>query len=180
MAEPSDLERFLTYVRVFEVAQAAGAGHLLEPCYSEDAEHVVRGAGSFGDEAHGREQVVAAVRKSVEDHDRRFDVRIPEILEGPLARSDAIRRHANDIPCQDLGGRVEWYAPKMAAEAVHRRLRFYGPGGYSRDLPYPQRLRDILWQIGDGSEEVMKLLIARSRFGGEILKPPVRHETTET
>ncbi|MDJ0850665.1 MAG: acyl-CoA dehydrogenase [Myxococcota bacterium] len=75
----------------------------------------------------------------------------------------------NDVPCQDLGAMVKWYAPKTAAEAVHRCLRFHGHYGYSKELPHQQRLRDIIgWQIGDGSEEVMKLLIARSRFGREI------------
>ena len=79
----------------------------------------------------------------------------------------------NDIPCQDFGAMVKWYAPKMAAEAVHRCLRFHGHYGYSTDLPHQQRLRDIIgWQIGDGSEEVMKLLIARSRFGREIFDNP--------
>jgi len=83
----------------------------------------------------------------------------------------------NDIPCQDLGAMVKWYAPKMAAEAVHRCLRFHGHYGYSKDLPHQQRLRDIIgWQIGDGSEEVMKLLIARSRFGREVFDAPMRHE----
>ena len=68
----------------------------------------------------------------------------------------------NDIPCQDLGAMVKWYAPKMAAEAVHRCLRLHGHYGYSRELPHQQRLRDIIgWQIGDGSEGGMKLLIAR-------------------
>jgi cyclohexanecarboxyl-CoA dehydrogenase len=82
----------------------------------------------------------------------------------------------NDVPCQDLGAMVKWYAPKMAAEAVHRCLRFHGHYGYSKDLPHQQRLRDILgWQIGDGSEEVMKLLIARSRFGREVFDRPMRH-----
>jgi cyclohexanecarboxyl-CoA dehydrogenase len=82
----------------------------------------------------------------------------------------------NDLPCQDLGAMVKWYAPKVAAEAVHRCLRFHGHYGYSTDLPHQQRLRDIIgWQIGDGPEEVMKLLIARSRFGREIFDAPMRH-----
>jgi cyclohexanecarboxyl-CoA dehydrogenase len=86
----------------------------------------------------------------------------------------------NDIPCQDLGAMVKWYAPKMAADAVHRCLRLHGHYGYSTDLPHQQRLRDIIgWQIGDGSEEVMKLLIARSRFGRDVFNTPMRHETTE-
>jgi cyclohexanecarboxyl-CoA dehydrogenase len=83
----------------------------------------------------------------------------------------------NDIPCQDAGAMVKWYAPKVAAEAVHRCLRFHGHRGYSTALPHQQRLRDIIgWQIGDGSEEVMKLLIARSRFGREVFRAPLRHE----
>lgn len=89
-----------------------------------------------------------------------------------------MREH--DVACQDAGAMVKWYAPKVAAEAVQRCLRFHGHYGYSKALPHQQRLRDILgWQIGDGSEEVMKLLIARSRFGREIFGAPVRHETVE-
>ena len=85
----------------------------------------------------------------------------------------------NDVPCQDLGAMVKWYAPKTAAEAVHRCLRFHRHYGYSKELPHQQRLRDIIgWQIGDGSEEVMKLLIARSRFGREIFDAP-RHAGTK-
>jgi cyclohexanecarboxyl-CoA dehydrogenase len=87
----------------------------------------------------------------------------------------------NDVPCQDAGAMVKWYAPKVAAEAVHRCLRFHGHYGYSKDLPHQQRLRDIIgWQIGDGSEEVMKLLIARSRFGREVFGQPTRHESSRT
>ncbi|MDX1648431.1 MAG: acyl-CoA dehydrogenase [Myxococcota bacterium] len=83
----------------------------------------------------------------------------------------------NDIPCRDAGAMVKWYAPKRAAEAVQRCLRLHGHYGYSKALPHQQRLRDILgWQIGDGSEEVMKLLIARARFGREIFEPPMRHD----
>ncbi len=87
----------------------------------------------------------------------------------------------NNIPCQDAGAMVKWYAPKVAAEAVHRCLRFHGHYGYSKELPHQQRLRDIIgWQIGDGSEEVMKLLIARSRFGREAFEAPMRHETEQS
>jgi cyclohexanecarboxyl-CoA dehydrogenase len=84
------------------------------------------------------------------------------------------------IPCQDAGAMVKWYAPKVAAEAVARCLRFHGHYGYSKELPHQQRLRDILgWQIGDGSEEVMKLLIARNRFGRDVFEAPLRHGSAE-
>lgn len=72
----------------------------------------------------------------------------------------------NDMPCQHEGAMVKWFAPKAAAEAIHKCLLLHGHRGYSLDLPIQQRLRDVIgWQIGDGSEEVMKLIIARSLFG---------------
>ena len=71
--------------------------------------------------------------------------------------------------------------PQTPREIVHRCLRFHGHYGYSMDLPHQQRLRDIIgWQIGDGSEEVMKLIIVRSRFGREVFEAPLRHAPKET
>lgn len=67
-----------------------------------------------------------------------------------------------EIPCQREGAMAKWYAPKVAAEAIHKCLLLHGHRGYSTELPIQQRLRDVIgWQIGDGSEEVMKLIIAR-------------------
>jgi cyclohexanecarboxyl-CoA dehydrogenase len=103
------------------------------------------------------------------------DVTCLELARWQCYRVLWMRQH--DVPCQDAGAMVKWYAPKKAAEAVQRCLRFHGHYGYSKALPHQQRLRDILgWQIGDGSEEVMKLLIARARFGRDIFQPPLRHD----
>ena len=75
-----------------------------------------------------------------------------------------------DIPCTREGAMVKWFAPKTAADIIHKCLVLHGHYGYSRDLPIEQRLRDVIgWQIGDGSEEVMKLIIVRELFGKEIL-----------
>jgi len=61
---------------------------------------------------------------------------------------------------------VKWWAPKTAFETIHRCLLTHGHGGYSRDLPHQQRLRDVLGlQIGDGTEQVQKMVIARERIG---------------
>jgi alkylation response protein AidB-like acyl-CoA dehydrogenase len=68
----------------------------------------------------------------------------------------------NQIPCQREGAMVKWFAPRAATEAIHRCLLLHGHRGYSMDLPIQQRLRDVIgWQIGDGAEEVMKLIVAR-------------------
>ena len=42
--------------------------------------------------------------------------------------------------------------------------------GYSKDLPFEQRLRDTIGEeIGDGTAEVMKLIITREILGREFL-----------
>jgi predicted ester cyclase len=90
MPDPSDLERFVKYATTFELAQAADAWTVLEPLFADDAVHVVHHGGSLGGDDRGRAAVIEGLRRSVLDHDRRFDVRIPEILEGPITRPDGI------------------------------------------------------------------------------------------
>jgi len=61
---------------------------------------------------------------------------------------------------------VKWWAPKLAFDVIHRCLLAHGHGGYSDDFPHQQRLRDVLGlQIGDGTAEIMKLIIAREKVG---------------
>jgi cyclohexanecarboxyl-CoA dehydrogenase len=68
----------------------------------------------------------------------------------------------HERPCQREGAMAKWWAPKVAADVIHKCLLLHGHYGYSRALPLQQRLRDVIgWQIGDGSEEVMKLIVAR-------------------
>lgn len=56
----------------------------------------------------------------------------------------------------------KWWAPKVAFDTVHQCLLAHGHAGYSRELPFEQRLRDVLGlQIGDGTAEIMKLIIVR-------------------
>jgi hypothetical protein len=86
----SDLERFLNYARVFEVAYWADAWSALGDHLTDDATHVVYAASPLGLDDRGRDAVVAGLRASVESMDRRFDVRIPEVLDGPRARADGV------------------------------------------------------------------------------------------
>lgn len=56
----------------------------------------------------------------------------------------------------------KWWAPKLAFEVVQTCLLMHGHAGWSVDLPYEQRLRDVLGlQIGDGTAQIMKMIIAR-------------------
>ena len=59
----------------------------------------------------------------------------------------------------------KWWAPKLAYDVVHQCLLTFGHGGYDRGV-MEQRLRDVLgFQIGDGTEQIMKTIIARGRAG---------------
>ncbi|HEY8857162.1 MAG TPA: cyclohexanecarboxyl-CoA dehydrogenase, partial [Rugosibacter sp.] len=59
----------------------------------------------------------------------------------------------------------KWWAPKLAYDAVHQCLLTFGHGGYDRGL-MEQRLRDVLgFQLGDGTAQIMKTVIARTRAG---------------
>jgi hypothetical protein len=86
----SDLERFLGYVRAFELVYLTDAWAALEPHLAEDARHVVHAEGSLRLDDRGRAAVIDGLRRSVHGMDRRFDARIPELVEGPLVRPDGI------------------------------------------------------------------------------------------
>jgi len=59
----------------------------------------------------------------------------------------------------------KWWGPKLAYDVVHQCLLIYGHGGYDRGV-MEQRLRDVLgFQIGDGTAQIMKTIIARARAG---------------
>jgi len=59
----------------------------------------------------------------------------------------------------------KWWAPKLAYDCIHQCLLMHGHAGYDRGL-MEQRLRDVLgFQIGDGTAQIMKTVIARARAG---------------
>jgi cyclohexanecarboxyl-CoA dehydrogenase len=61
---------------------------------------------------------------------------------------------------------AKWLGPKAAAEAIHACIVLHGWIGYSQDLPFEQRLRDVIGlEIGDGTAQIMKLLVAREIIG---------------
>ena len=63
----------------------------------------------------------------------------------------------------------KWWAPKLSYDVIHQCLLMFGHGGYDRG-PMEQRLRDVLgFQIGDGTAQIMKTIIARTRAGREAV-----------
>ena len=76
----------------------------------------------------------------------------------------ALRDHG--LPHTSEAAMCKWLAPKTAVEVIHQCLLTHGHAGYSKDLPHQQRLRDVMGlEIGDGTAQIMKLVIARERIG---------------
>ena len=96
----------------------------------------------------------------------------------PLAEADTLLEAARllcyktlwlrdrGLPHTAEAAMVKWWAPKVAFDVIHQCLLTHGHSGYGRDMPHQQRLRDVLGlQIGDGTAQIQKLVIARERIG---------------
>jgi cyclohexanecarboxyl-CoA dehydrogenase len=60
----------------------------------------------------------------------------------------------------------KWLGPKTAVDVIHQCLLTHGHYGWSMDLPHQQRLRDVMGlEIGDGTAQIMKLIVAREKAG---------------
>jgi cyclohexanecarboxyl-CoA dehydrogenase len=63
----------------------------------------------------------------------------------------------------------KWWGPKLAYDTIHACLLMFGHGGYDQGL-MEQRLRDVLgFQIGDGTAQIMKTIVARARAGRQAV-----------
>lgn len=86
----TDLQRLFEYAQAFELACLADAWSGIALFFADDARHVSRDAGKLSCNDAGRAAVVDGLRNGVLAVDRRFDARIPEIIDGPVCRADGI------------------------------------------------------------------------------------------
>lgn len=69
------------------------------------------------------------------------------------------------LPHATEAAMCKWWAPQLAYDTVHQCLLMHGHGGYDRGA-MEQRLRDLLgFQIGDGTAQIMKTIVARHHAG---------------
>lgn len=81
-----------------------------------------------------------------------------------LALKDRGRPHTREAAM------AKYLAPKAATEAIRACIVLNGWMGYDNALPHAQRLRDVLGlEIGDGTPEIMKGVIARELFGRDYV-----------
>jgi cyclohexanecarboxyl-CoA dehydrogenase len=65
---------------------------------------------------------------------------------------------------------TKWWGPRLAVDTIHQCLLLHGHYGYTDELPFAQRMRDVIGlEIGDGAAEVMKMVVARELMGRESL-----------
>jgi cyclohexanecarboxyl-CoA dehydrogenase len=70
------------------------------------------------------------------------------------------------LPHGWIAAGAKWWAPELAAQVLHQCLLLHGHLGFSMDLPHQQRMRDVIGlEIGDGTAQIMKLLVARALLG---------------
>ncbi len=84
------VEELAAYAMAFEHTFADDDWQRLTPHFTPDAEREVLGGGPLAIHSVGREHVIADLKRNVEDLDRRFDLRIPEVLAGPEERDGAV------------------------------------------------------------------------------------------
>lgn len=73
------------------------------------------------------------------------------------------------LPHTTQAAMCKWWGPKLAYDVVHQCLLSFGHGGYDRG-PMEQRLRDVLgFQIGDGTAQIMKTIVARANAGRDAV-----------
>ncbi|MHB8334977.1 MAG: acyl-CoA dehydrogenase family protein [Acidimicrobiales bacterium] len=81
---------------------------------------------------------------------------------------EALWKKDNGLEHSAEAAMAKFWAPKLSAEVIHRCLLTFGHMGYASESPMGQRLRDVIGlEIGDGTEQVSKLIIARALLGRE-------------
>jgi cyclohexanecarboxyl-CoA dehydrogenase len=74
------------------------------------------------------------------------------------------RRHTREAAM------LKWWAPRVAFAAVQEAVVLHGQVGWSEELPLQALLRDVSgYQIGDGTPQIQKLIIARDVIGREAV-----------
>jgi cyclohexanecarboxyl-CoA dehydrogenase len=80
-----------------------------------------------------------------------------------LKLRDELRPHTKEAAM------AKWFTARSVVRAMHDILLIFGWKGYSEKMPIEQRFRDAIGlKIGDGTSEIMKLIIAREILSGKF------------
>jgi cyclohexanecarboxyl-CoA dehydrogenase len=85
-----------------------------------------------------------------------------------LALQTLGRRQAGQ-PHTKEAAMLKWWAPQVAFNAIQASIVLHGHVAWSDELPLQSLLRDVSgYQIGDGTPQIQKLVIARHLVGSEV------------
>jgi cyclohexanecarboxyl-CoA dehydrogenase len=72
------------------------------------------------------------------------------------------------VPHTKESSMCKWWVPLTSQQICHRSLLTFGHYGYNDENPVQQRYRDVVGlEIGDGTAEIQKLVVARRLLGRE-------------
>ena len=89
-----------------------------------------------------------------------------ELRAARLLCYEALWKKDRGEPHGWISAGAKWLAPELCARVIHQCLLLHGHLGFSLDLPHQQRMRDVIGlEIGDGTAQIMKSLVAREIIG---------------
>jgi cyclohexanecarboxyl-CoA dehydrogenase len=78
--------------------------------------------------------------------------------QGKLAEANTATAHA------------KWWGPRVATQAIWDCIVLHGHVGFSTEYLLGRRLLDSMcWQLGDGTQEVMKTILVRNIMGKDMV-----------
>ena len=80
-----------------------------------------------------------------------------------------LRLRDQGLPHTKESAMAKWFGAQSCVKVLHDILLIFGAHGYSQLLPHEQRFRDVIGlKLGDGTNEIMKLIISRAILGGRF------------
>ncbi|OBI14133.1 acyl-CoA dehydrogenase family protein [Mycobacterium sp. E2497] len=77
---------------------------------------------------------------------------------------------AAGLPHTKEAAMLKWWAPRVAFNAIQESVVLHGQVGWSNEMPLQAMLRDISgYQIGDGTPQIQKMIIARDVIGRDAV-----------
>jgi cyclohexanecarboxyl-CoA dehydrogenase len=77
---------------------------------------------------------------------------------------------AAGLPHSKEAAMCKWWAPRLAVQAINDCIVLHGHVGWSTEMPLQQLLLDVSGlQIGDGTPQIQKLVIARDLIGRQYV-----------
>lgn len=77
---------------------------------------------------------------------------------------------AAGLPHTKEAAMLKWWAPRVAFNAIQESVVLHGQVGWSNEMPLQAMLRDVSgYQIGDGTPQIQKLIIARGVIGRDAV-----------